>query len=403
MATEHHRTNADPRRDDRTDESTDTTGPETTGSATAAQPAADDPYVIRPYEPGDREDFLELYEQVLGERDDEWFCWKYEANPYTDHVPMIVATHEGRVVGTKPCFALELRAGSRTFRGLQPSDVMVHPDHRRRGLYSRTTERLKERYQNREAGMFFNFPNPATLSGSLKHGWQVVENVPTYYRVQRPDGMLDVDDERLKTLAKGTRPVTSVYHRARARRRGNASSITVNRFENVPTEQFVDLYESAVPGAIHGHRDERFYDWRFENPHWAYDAYLATRHGEPVAGVITGTKTEDGSRTTCLTDVVPLGTTPHRRDGLSEILERIVADRRGADVLAASGRAIPPSLLAAFGFRSDQSLPLSRLAQQTTQVTYPLADDGGHEWTVAGRAVTDPSNWSITFAEQDTW
>ncbi|GAB3664464.1 GNAT family N-acetyltransferase [Halopiger thermotolerans] len=373
-------------------------------SPTSDGSADDDPYTIRPYEPDDREDFLELYDQVLGDRDDEWFRWKYEDNPYVDHVPMIVATHEGRVVGTKPSFALELRAGERTLRALQPADVMVHEDHRRRGLYSRTTERLKERYRDREADLFFNFPNEATLSGSLKHGWRIVEEVPTYYRVQRPDALVDGDGHgRLETLATAARPLASAYFRARGRLADPPSDVVVRRFADVPVERFVDLYERAVPGTLHAHRDETFYEWRFENPKWTYDAYVASRDGEPIAGVVAGTRTRDGTTETCLTDVVPLARTRERRDGLEAILARVVADRRDSALLAASGRAVGPDLLGKFGFRSDQSLPFSKVTQPTTQVTYPLADDGGHEWTVAGRAIADPSNWTVTFAEQDTW
>ncbi|AEH37678.1 GNAT family N-acetyltransferase [Halopiger xanaduensis] len=362
----------------------------------------DDPYTIRPYEPDDREDFLELYDRVLGDRDDEWFRWKYEDNPYVDHVPMIVATHEGRVVGTKPSFALELRAGNRTLRALQPADVMVHEDHRRRGLYSRTTERLKERYRDREADLFFNFPNEATLSGSLKHGWRIVEEVPTYYRVQRPDALVD-GDERLEALATAAGPVAAAYFRARDRLADPPTDVVVRRFADVPVEQFVDCYEQAVPGTLHAHRDETFYEWRFENPKWTYDAYVASRDGDPIAGVITGTRTQDGTKETCLTDLVPLARTRERRDGLEAILARVLSDRRDSALLAASGRAVDPALLGQFGFRSDQSLPFSNVTQPTTQVTYPLADDGGHEWTVAGRAIADPSNWTVTFAEQDTW
>ncbi|MEY7849683.1 GNAT family N-acetyltransferase [Natrarchaeobius sp. A-rgal3] len=362
----------------------------------------DDPYVIRPYEPADRSDFLELYDRVLGDRNDEWFRWKYENNPYVDHVPMIVATHDGRVVGTKPCFALELRVGSTTKLGLQPADVMVDPDHRRNGLYSRTTERLKEHYRDREPALFFNFPNEATLSGSLKHGWRIVQEVPTFYRVQRPDALVS-DGGRLESLASLARPVASGYCRAREKLVTAPSNVMVDRFDGIPVEQFVDLAEKRDPGTIHANRDETFYEWRFDNPHWSYDAYLARRNGAPIAGVIVGTNTDDPSRTTCLTDVVPLSETAARRDGLLAILTRVVRDHRDAALLATSGGTIPPALLRRFGFHSDQRLPLSRATQPTTQVTYPIADDGGHEWTVGGRAVTDPSNWTITFAEQDTW
>ena len=381
---------------------TDGTQSTTDGRSTdrGSETPDDDPYEIRPYEPGDREEFLELYDLVLGDRNDEWFRWKYEGNPYTDHVPMIVATVDDRVVGTKPCLALELRVGSRTLRGYQPADVMVHPDHRRRGLYSRTTERLKEHYRDRDPALFFNFPNPATLSGSLKHGWQVVEEVPTFYRVQRPDAL--VDDERLSRLASAVRPAARGYLRARDVTVRRPSEITVDRFEGVPVGPFVRLYERAVPSTLHANRDETFYGWRFENPQWEYDAYVARRAGEPVAGVVVGTRERAGRHQLCLTDIVPLESAPGREAGLTAILKRVLEERRDAALVAASGRAIPPELLGRFGFHHDGSLPLSALTVPTTQVTYPLGDGGGHEWTVAGRAVTDPTNWSVTFAEQDT-
>ncbi|RQG97116.1 GNAT family N-acetyltransferase [Natrarchaeobius chitinivorans] len=397
MATEHTVPEEKPRPDDRTID-------DETASASGDEPSSrtDDPYVVRPYRPDDRDGFLELYDLVLGERDDEWFHWKYEANPYIDHVPMIVATYESQVVGAKPCFALELSVGSTTKLGLQPADVMVHPDHRRNGLYSRTTERVKDHYRNRKPALFFNFPNEATLSGSLKHGWRTVQEVPTFYRVQQPESMVD-DDHRLAALSSLARPLAYGYRTACDRLADPPTDVTVHRFDDVPIEQFVELSDRETPGTIHANRDETFYGWRFDNPRWSYDAYLASRGGRPIAGVVVGTSVDDGSRITCLTDVVPLDETTDRRDGLRAIVDRVVENHRDAALLAASGRAIPSSLLRRFGFRSDRRLPHSRVTLPTTQVTYPIEDDGGHEWTVGGRAVTDRSNWTITFAEQDSW
>ncbi|AHG02342.1 hypothetical protein HALLA_20785 (plasmid) [Halostagnicola larsenii XH-48] len=363
----------------------------------------DDPYEIRLYEPADRDGFLELYELVFGEVDEEWFRWKYEDNPYVDHVPIVLATHEGAIVGTKPSFVLELRVEDRTFRGYQPADVMVHPDHRRRGLYSRTTERMKEHYRDRDPELFFNFPNPATLSGSLKHGWEIVEKVPTYYRIQRPESMLETDhSERLSTLTSAATPLVQRYLRAREPRYRGVRGVSVERFDEVPASVFAQLYRDGVPGTIHANRTETFYEWRFGNPNLSYEAYVARRNGVAIAGIVTGTTNEDGSRITNLTDVVPLATTPHRRDGLRALLSRIIEDRREDSLLAVSGDGIPESLLSRFGFHSDLAVPLSHVSLPTTQVTYPISSDGGHDWTVGGRAIADPTNWTITFAEQDT-
>ncbi len=380
---------------------TESTKTAATGSKSESESETDDPYEIRPYEPSDRADFLELYDTVLGEADPAWFRWKYEDNPYTDHVPMIVAVTDGQLVGTKPCFALELRAGNRRLTAYQPADVMVHPDHRRQGLYSRTTERLKTHYADREPALFFNFPNEATLSGSLKHGWEVVEQVPTWYRIQRPDALLDADD-RFRAVARGLEPLAASYLRVRDRTVSRPSGVSVQRYEDVPVDTFVSLADRAVPPTFHASRDETFYNWRFDNPRWEYRAYVASRHGSEVAGIITGTQRRGESTITTLTDVVPLSAAPDRIPGLTALLEEILTDRSEDDLLAVSGRVLPSELLGQFGFHDDCSFPLSRFSLPTTQVAYPIANEAGHEWTVADRAITDPTNWTVTFAEQDT-
>ncbi|GAB3036033.1 hypothetical protein GCM10025298_26700 [Natronobiforma cellulositropha] len=295
-----------------------------------------------------------------------------------------------------------MRAGSETVIGYQPADVMVHPDHRRRGLYSRTTERMKAHYREREPSLFFNFPNQATLSGSLKHGWQVVEEVPTHYRVQRPAAIVDATSARRTRLARLAQPLADGYHAVKDALAGAPSDVTVERLESVPVETFVDLYERSIPRTLHANRDERFYEWRFENPTWTYDAYVATRDGEAVAGVITGSRVRDGSRITTLTDVVPLGESDGRAAGLHAILARVLADHTDADLVSVSGDVVPETLLERFGFHSDGAFPLARVSSRTTQVAYPIVDDGGHEWTVAGRAIADPANWTVGYAEQDT-
>ncbi|SFT00754.1 GNAT family N-acetyltransferase [Halostagnicola kamekurae] len=393
-------------RDERRGRENQATDDRTTGRSdreTASEDGDDDPYEIRLYEPSDRAGFLELYDLVFGDVDGEWFRWKYEDNPYVDHVPIVLATHEGSIVGTKPCFVLELRADSKTFRGYQPADVMVHPDHRRRGLYSRTTERMKEYYRARDPELFFNFPNPATLSGSLKHGWEIVERVPTYYRIQRPESMLEMtESERVATLTSVATPVVERYLDAQTPRESGVRGVSVERYDEVPAEVFAEIYRRAIPGTIHANRNETFYEWRFENPTRSYEAYVARKRGEAIAGIVTGTAIEDGSRITNLTDVVPLATTADRRDGIRALLSRIVDDRRDDAILAVSGDGIPESILSEFGFYSDLAVPLSHVSQPTTQVTYPISSEGGHEWTVGGRAVADAANWTITFAEQDT-
>jgi len=360
-----------------------------------------DPYTIRRYRPSDRADVVALYEQVFGGPGDAWFSWKYENNPYVDHVPMTVGTYEGRVVATKPCLALQLRAGESTVLALQPADVMVHPDHRRNGLYSRTTELLKSVYADREPALFFNFPNEATLSGSLKHGWAVVSEVTTYYRVHRPAAMVDFEDGPARTLARSLTPIARGYLGVRDAVGSVPTSLAVERHDGVPVDALVAAYRRDRPEGLHALRDSRYYSWRFENPRWDYETYTAGHDRTAVGGMVVGTRQEDGRQIAAITDVVPLAGGENRHDLFAALLRRIVDDHADAGTIAIGGGVVPRDLLSAFGFLGDDAFPLARFASPTTQVAYSLTDDPGQ--VAAGFDLTDPDSWSLSLSEQDTW
>ncbi|MFC6728132.1 GNAT family N-acetyltransferase, partial [Natronoarchaeum mannanilyticum] len=155
----------------------------TTGRSDAT---ASDGYVVRPYRPSDREQFLELYETVFGKsRTAEWFSWRY-GGPYADRPRMFVAERNGELVGAEPFISFSMRAGDGTTLAIQPADAMVHPDHRRNGLLTRMTEQALEYFGGREPSFVFNFPNEAAKGAYLKLGWVEVGTVATAYRVHNP-------------------------------------------------------------------------------------------------------------------------------------------------------------------------------------------------------------------------
>jgi GNAT superfamily N-acetyltransferase len=366
-----------------------------------ATPAeGDDQYEIRPYEPADRDGFLALYERVFGDASREWFSWKYEENPAVDHVPMIVAVADGRVVGTKPCVAFRMRVGDSVEVALQPADVMVHPDHRRRGLYSRTTEYLKEYYADREPAFIFNFPNQATLSGSLKHGWKVVEERRSHYRIQRPRAMTG-DGRLLGTVAALTTPLVETYLRLRDARAPTAPQVAVQRHDDVPANLLASLYRSAVPEGIHAVRDEDYYLWRYRNPTWSYRVYSARTGDAPVAAVVTGTRETGGTTLTAVVDAVPLVERADRTMAFAALLGRVVDDHDGSDAILLRDGTLPAGLAGSFGFHPDDQPPVSWVATPTTHVTYPLTGDGS--WTLDGFDLTDPESWRLTLGEEDTY
>lgn len=356
-------------------------------------------YTIREFRTDDVDGFLALFSDTFdSERSRRWFAWKYEENPYVDDVPIFVAEAGGTLVGARPFFALDMSVGGERRLALQPADTMVHPDHRRRGLFTRMTETAIEEYGDEEPSFFFNFPNENSSSGYLNLGWRTVTEQSTYYRIQNPSELARHRDSDALASVGGVvlDPLLSKYNRLSNARAPSEGDVTVRRYDSVPAATMASIADRAPTRGIHAFRDERFYDWRFGNPNWEYVAYVAEVAGEPVAGMVAGTSVGSGPTTTKVTDVVPV-----RRDAandeLEALLHRVVREHADSDLLAATA-ALPESSLRRAGFRGDDRPPISYVANRTTHVVRPF--DG--EWVQNGVDIADGDNWRFTFSEQDT-
>lgn len=362
----------------------------------AETPEAD--YAIREFQADNVEGFLDLHSRIFEpDYGRQWFAWKYEHNPYVDHVPIFVAENDGTLVGARPFFALDMTVGGERHLALQPGDTMVHPDHRRRGLFTRMTEAAIEKYGDAEPSFFFNFPNQQSGPGYLKLGWKKVAEQPTYYRVQDPGAFVDGESTTWTSIASlVSKPLVDGYNRLSRARSTPVDGLTVRKYESIPSTVMADLAKDRPRGTIHVARDEQFYDWRFDNPAWDYVAYVAEDAAEPVAGIVVGTSVTSGQTTTKVTDVVPLpdGTAS---DGLKALFHRLLLEYADTDVLVAPN-VIPRSLVRRAGFHRDDRPPFSYVADQTTHVVRSLTG----EWEVNGVDLTTEANWRLTFSERDT-
>lgn len=371
-----------------------------------------DEYTIRNYRPTDRESFLDLFETVFdGSPDSEWFAWKYERNPYTEDVPIIVAETKGELVGARSFFALDMETRSRRVTALQPCDTMVHVDHRRQGLFTRMTEAAIERYRETDVSFFFNFPNSNSLPGNLKLGWRVVTNAPTAYRIQRPgrfvaDRVPRVVGDVAGVIADGG---TAAYHRSRRRLVSLGEvppDLTIERESPIPATELASIARRELEGTFQPARDEMFYEWRFGNPDWNYTAYLARDSGGTASGFVVGSRQTERGKTVQLTEVVPLrGQNPAITAAL---VDRVLKDYAGATTIICATDRLPQAVRSAFGFVSDDSFPLSRVSRPATLVARPLgsrAAEGDElseaDWMIDGKRLDDPTNWTLSLGEQD--
>ncbi|MFB6179458.1 MAG: GNAT family N-acetyltransferase [Halorientalis sp.] len=357
-------------------------------------------YVVRPFRSQDSTDVLSLYRTVWGaDRDQRWFDWKYDANPYLDGPPMIVASTGQEVVGARPFYPFPIATGSTEMTGIYCGDLMVHPDHRRQGLFTRMTDRAM---QSDISGAFmFNFGNELSTPGFKKLGWQPVGTGPRrVFRIQWPSPQLQPRlGERLGLVAGAlTTPVVRTYLRSRSLvRRSVDHSLTREQQLGIPAEQLEALYDCNRPQQLHTRREPRLYRWLSANPVWQYETYLASRDGTPRAALVVRSRSDTESSMLQVVDALP-PVTSSRESAFTALLQTLVEDRRDRSAIEIKGpviheRLFQRGLLSTFGFHSTSSPPLSLVAAKNN--TMFVCPHDRTESTVDGVDLTDPDDWLV--------
>lgn len=360
-----------------------------------------DDYAIRAGGAGDREAFLSLYETVWGRsKSAAWFDWRFVDNPFTDRVELVVAEHAGRVVGAEPLLALPLATPAGTVPVRQPVDWIVHPEHRRCGLFTRMTERLLSTAVDR-AELLFNFPSDALRPGLEKFDWTEVASAPMRYRVQNAAGVssrLTDDGRGTSVLTRAATPAVRAGVAVADRLTSATADVSVERVDGTATRAIRTAYTETRPDTVHVPRTTTYLDWRFGNPRWDVATYVARRGDDPVATLVVGRETVDGTEKAFLLDVQPMTTDPARAPAFAAALDAALADLGDVDVVTASARPFP-GVLGRRGFLRDDGFPLARFATTTTHAVRPLPDAADASGVDAD--VLDADAWTLALADVD--
>lgn len=373
----------------------------------------DHEHVIRWYRPDDAAALLDLYEAVWGERRSErWLRWRFAEPPVDVDRPIVVAEADGRIVGAEPCVPYRLSAGGEPFIALQPADWMVHPDYRRRGIFTGMTDHWLD--DPRSADAFFNFPSDAIFDTLTEKGWFEVGRVTTWYRVADPVAVASAMDlgTGWAALARALGPLARTYWSVRDRMRSTADGVltavqtetgdevTVSATDGVDADALLACYRDARPDGVHVRRDEAHYEWRYANPRWSTRTYVATDGDEPVAAVLACRRRAGGLTKLTVADVQPLAgqDRPAVRRGLTACLTACRRDNPDAAVLEAAGASLPDALLDAAGFVADHRLPVPGSDRRSTFVARPVGDQPA---TVGGCDLADVGDWTLAMGERD--
>lgn len=373
-------------------------------------------YEIREFRSADRSEFLSLYEEVFGERNAEYFEWRFVENPYVTEPPIHVAVRDDEIVGGRASLPIDLLVDGRRIRSIMQIDPMVHPDHRGRGLFTRMAEAVYDQYAPTDVQISIGFPNGVVKSAlegiadSLSIDAGLVELLPHYYRIQRPTALVDDDTSAAYALARIAAPVADSYLDVRDRlatRDGEHSTakIDIDQYSGCQPSVLAEIATTGSQDGIHAVRDEEFYRWRFDNPQYDYITYVGRIDGEPVASLTAGTRADESTTITHISDVQPVaGRTADgvdRTDMIARLLGRLVTDHRGADLIAATGSAIPTDLLASYGFHDDTKPPLDRLTSENYFIARPVAERRVRHWSIGRVRPGELSNWQLSFCERE--
>jgi GNAT superfamily N-acetyltransferase len=193
--------------------------------------------------------------------------WKHEANPYLDEPLLYLAFQGEKLVGMRGMFGARWQAGGQEFLIPCAGDLVVLPEHRNRGLFTRIMKAAFEDLARRGHEYVFNLSAaPTTHLGSLAMGWRAIGSLEPRSRA-RYKSVLPALVRRGSRLM-GIPAAPFFVFDIRSRKRSNAGVSAGRHPKPGPMADLVARLGSD--GRIRHVRDETYFAWRYLNPRWHY-------------------------------------------------------------------------------------------------------------------------------------
>lgn len=350
---------------------------------------------IERYRDGDEAEIIELYNEVFGAtRDLSVWRWKFVDAPLDSRPFILVAKHDGRIIGQYACLALPLKYRDQTAVAVYAVDNMIRRDYRGgiRGVQTQLFARSRKLWTESDCDLVWGFPSPAayTVGKRLLEYDRRIEIV-NLYRLLSGRAIA----RKILNIAPATMLADWVgrwfvrWHlRARTRRTRRVNFRRVEAFD-ARVDALWQRVRSAYPVAIE--RTRAYLNWRYAtNPEARYDLLQAER-GEEVLGLI----------------VARACPAPPERVGLildclaiddPEVLPGLVSHALLA--LSAEGA---DHVLVRFAAGDPMRRPFERLGfRQRSGLWDEVAVYRRYSDLMTDEVVGDASNWLISFGDCDS-
>lgn len=338
------------------------------------------PYTVRDYGPDDEAAVVGLLRLSLGEggsfaRTAEFFRWKHLHNPFGASQMLLAAG--GEMLGLRAFLRWRFRTPQTVVRAVRAVDTATHPGYRRMGIFSRLTKASLERARSDGVHLIYNTPNPQSMAGYLKLGWQAVGRPRLLVRVLNPLRLpLGALRQRGGRLAP---PDVSGFFRLPPR------SVEDLLAHSEHLERILGFDDELSSGGIRTDRSLPFLRWRYAAP--PSPQYFALWTGAtPLTGVlIFRPNIRRGLREIMLCEfLVGYGAGPHARELIAHLAGGVRADYV---VAAATPGTQHWGLLRRAGF-----IPLPERAGPTF-VVHPL------NWPSGAIDPARPEHWRLSLGD----
>jgi GNAT superfamily N-acetyltransferase len=230
------------------------------------------------YEPALRETVLDLQTHLWGQHraaNTAELAWKYFEGPYAGSSRIYVALRNDRAVAMRGFMGGRWEAGSagQVFDLLSAGDLVIHPDHRGRGLF---TELMQHAMADLEGGCPYVLnlsAGSATRLGSLTMGWRDAGPIPRLAGGARARRKAPRPGILARLFGRAALPVKDAFARLDARGRGAGSTLAggITVSDSARPEAMARLVRRlGHDGRIRHVRDEAYFAWRFRHPRGRY-------------------------------------------------------------------------------------------------------------------------------------
>ena len=285
---------------------------------------------VRDGDERDLENILSLRKVVFGETEEDkvdpnFWRWQFMEGP--DGKALIhIAEDGGRVIGHFADVPRRFSANGSMVLGTLSIDLMVHPDYRRRGIFSELGRLAIERVKKGNGLFMMAYPiRKETIQGFKKIGWEVVTELPVIVCPIRFQGIV----HRYLPI-----PIISHFLGGVARlfyfilywkkERGRVEGIEIEEVKEFD-EQFDSFWAKALSlYPILGVRDRNYLTWRYlRHPTRTYIIFRAKKNGEMKGYIILRKVDLLGFKSAVIVDLIAID-----NEALSALMQKGIDQSR---------------------------------------------------------------------------